>query len=120
MPLTNEDLTKVLDTLIDDAVSAKAKWSKQAQRHKYDQTLNSGFTTYQNELRVAHEKAMQLIKQRESQLVREARLEYQHVITTLLNEYANTRVGERGNGWDWLVKARDLMLSQHPNTKEEE
>jgi len=30
-------------------------------------------------------------------------------LTELLNEYANTQLSKRGNGWDWILKARDLL-----------
>ena len=44
-----------------------------------------------------------------SHQLKELRGKADYKLTELLNEFANTPLDKRGNGWDWLLKARALL-----------
>lgn len=49
---------------------------------------------------------MNLIDQYTASQVVEGKIADQKIITNLMNEYANTPIGKRLNGWEWLKKAQ--------------
>lgn len=84
------------------------------ERHGYNQAVKSlgGFRLTAGEV---PQKAAQAIWTKHLEVVREA----ENVVTDLMKEFANTKLGERGTGWDWLVKAKQRIATLHSGSKGE-